>query len=405
MDGINLMIIRDGKGYDITHLVESLQWSGRKGAPSRSVSAALLDDEGCKHDRAEIDITEGHHCIFSYGGQERFRGMIMSTKQTQAKKMSFTAYDLGSSLANNDDTFCYESKTATEIFIDCCTRFGIPYSEAARTTHRIPDLTKPKTTAWDAIADALSLEYRATGIRHFVTAEKGSLKLLTRRENILRWVIETGVNLISYTRSRSIAKIKTRIKLISDEGTVVAEKSNEAQEEKIGIFQGIEQPDETLTDAQIKDLVSTMLDEKSMPEDGLDIEAVGIAEVISGMGVFVIIPHLDLSQTFYVDEDIHTFTDQYHSMKLKLNPAGDLEKETPSEKAAEAAYSIGDAVQFSGGNHYVSSNAGSPTGGTRKGGPAKLTLIAKGAKHPYHLIHTDGISNVYGWVDEGTFAK
>lgn len=63
---------------------------------------------------------------------------------------------------------------------------------------------------------------------------------------------------------------------------------------------------------------------------------------------------------------------------------------------------VGDIVNFKGGTHYVSSYAGSK-GYAAKAGPAKITSINAGQAHPYHLIHTDSSSNVYGWVDEGTF--
>lgn len=39
------------------------------------------------------------------------------------------------------------------------------------------------------------------------------------------------------------------------------------------------------------------------------------------------------------------------------------------------------------------------TGGSVKPGPAKVTAVATAGKHPYHLVHTDGTSTVYGWVD------
>lgn len=65
---------------------------------------------------------------------------------------------------------------------------------------------------------------------------------------------------------------------------------------------------------------------------------------------------------------------------------------------------IGDIVRFKGGAHYVSSNATS-CAGTPKAGAAKVTAVAKGAKHPYHLIHTDNQSTVYGWVDSDVVEK
>ena len=70
----------------------------------------------------------------------------------------------------------------------------------------------------------------------------------------------------------------------------------------------------------------------------------------------------------------------------------------PSTPSAPAAgLGVGTVVNFAGGKHYTSANAAS--GSTAKAGPAKITAVSANAKHPYHIIHTDGTSNVYGWVD------
>lgn len=59
---------------------------------------------------------------------------------------------------------------------------------------------------------------------------------------------------------------------------------------------------------------------------------------------------------------------------------------------------VGDIVTFSGSKHYTSA-AGS-SGSTCKPGKAKITAIAKGKAHPYHLIAVSGGgSTVYGWTD------
>jgi hypothetical protein len=316
--------MKNGQGYDITQLVEQIKWSGRKGASARTLSATLVDDDGYQHARSGIEVEQGHQCIFSYNGNELFRGIIMMQNQSSQKRLTFKAYDNGIYLANNKDTFIYENKTASDVFRDCCTRFGIPVREVAKCTYKIPELTKPRTTALDAILDALSLDFRATGIRHYVSSKKGKLSLLTRRENILQWVIETGQNISSYSYMRSIEEIKTRVKLVSEGGVAVAQKSNAALEKKVGVFQEIKTPEENLTTAQINDLIKSILEEKSTPERTLDVEAMGITEVISGIGVYIIIPELELSRTFYVDSDTHTFRDNMHTMSLTLNYANDI---------------------------------------------------------------------------------
>lgn len=61
---------------------------------------------------------------------------------------------------------------------------------------------------------------------------------------------------------------------------------------------------------------------------------------------------------------------------------------------------VGETVYFLGGLQY--SNANAPQGETRPAGEAKLTKVAPGKLHPYHLVKT-GAAGPYGWVDEGSF--
>lgn len=70
-----------------------------------------------------------------------------------------------------------------------------------------------------------------------------------------------------------------------------------------------------------------------------------------------------------------------------------------SSSTSSVSFGVGDIVSFVGTKHYTTAN--STSGSTCKPGKAKVTAISKLGKHPYHLIHTDSTSNVYGWVDAG----
>ena len=272
-EGINLTIYQNGggSGKDITQLVESIQWAGRRGSPARTLTVSLLDDDGYWHERSGIDVEEGWQCIFKWNGTELFRGIFMTQGTTQKKTGKYKAYDNGIYLSNNRDTFVYESKTASQIFSDVCSRFGLPTGEVAGCSYTIPDHIKKKATGWDTIEDALSLEFDNTGTRFFVVSEKGSLSLKKRKENIVQWVLETGANVTSYNFSKSIENVKTRIKLLSAEGTVLAEASDPGLEAKIGIMQEVETPDETLNSAQLKALADSMLAEKKQASRTLNL--------------------------------------------------------------------------------------------------------------------------------------
>lgn len=327
MARIQLLVVKDKKTIDMTNLVKSVLWSGRKGSSARTITVAMIDDDGYRHARSGIDVADGNQCVFLVDGKERFRGILMNQNQGDNKQLKFKAYDNGIYLANNKDTFVYKNKTADQVFSDVCSRFGIPTGEVAKCSYKIPEFTKSKTTGQDAVLDALSLDYKATGTRHFISSDKGKLSLLQRKDQVISFVVDGDANLYGYSYTKSIESIKTRVKMISKEGTTLAEKSNSSLEQKIGIFQEIQQPDESLTKAQVKDLVGSVLDTLDDPEETLTLNILGDPDVISGKAILVKIPHLDISRAYYVDSDDHTFEDNMHTMSLTLTTAAEIKKE------------------------------------------------------------------------------
>ena len=327
MARIQLLVVKDKKTIDMTNLVKSVRWSGRKGSSARTITVAMIDDDGYRHARTGIDVADGYQCVFLVDGKERFRGILMNQNQGDNKQLKFKAYDNGIYLANNKDTFVYKNKTADQVFSDVCSRFGIPTGEVAKCSYKIPEFTKSKTTGQDAVLDALSLDYKATGTRHFISSDKGKLSLFQRKDQVISFVVDGDANLYGYSYTKSIESIKTRVKMISKEGTTLAEKSNSSLEQKIGIFQEIQQPDESLTKAQVKDLVGSVLDTLDDPEETLTLNILGDPDVISGKAILVKIPHLDISRAYYVDSDDHTFEDNMHTMSLTLTTAAEIKKE------------------------------------------------------------------------------
>lgn len=327
MAKIQLLVVKDKKTIDMTNLVQSVRWSGRKGSSARTITVTMIDDDGYRHARSGIDVADGNQCVFLVDGKERFRGILMNQNQGDKKQLKFKAYDNGIYLANNKDTFVYKNKTADQVFSDVCSRFGIPTGEVAKCSYKIPELTKSKTTGQDAVLDALGLDYKATGTRHFISSDKGKLSLLQRKDQVISFVVDGDANLYGYSYTKSIESIKTRVRMISKEGTTLAEKSNSALEQKIGIFQEIQQPDESLTKAQVKDLVGSVLDTLDDPEEMLTLNILGDPDVISGKAILVKIPHLGISRAYYVDSDDHAFEDNMHTMSLTLTTAAEIKKE------------------------------------------------------------------------------
>lgn len=327
MAKIQLLLIQGDTTTDMTALVKFVHWKGRKGSSARTLTVTMIDDNGYKHIRSGIDVEDGDQCVFYVDGRERFRGILLNQGQGSKKQLKYTAYDNGIYLANNKDTFVYKGKTADEVFADVCSRFGIPTGDVAKCSYKIPELTKSKTTGQDAVLDALSLDYKATGTRHYVSSDGGKLSLLQRKDQVISFVVDGEANLYDYSYTKSIENIKTRVKMISKEGTTIAEKTNADLEKKIGIFQEIQLPDESLTKAQVTDLVGSVLETLDKPEETLGLNILGDADVISGKAILVRIPHLNINRAYYVDDDDHYFEDNLHTMSVTLTTAAEIKEQ------------------------------------------------------------------------------
>ena len=84
-------------------------------------------------------------------------------------------------------------------------------------------------------------------------------------------------------------------------------------------------------------------------------------------------------------------------------PKAKVERQRAADPPAKKSYGVGDIVNFHGGTQFYSSYQGAK-GYSARAGKAKITIAnGLGKAHPWHLIHTDSGSNVYGWVDDGTF--
>ena len=322
---VKLIIRKDGVPYDMTKLVVSAKWRGRTGTPSRSLEVTLLDEAMPLRPRAKTSPIKGQTITFLWRGKVLFRGMIMRQEQSSKGTMTITATDLGRYLSNNKDTFTYTDVTAGVVFKDVCERFKIPVGAIADTKHVIPELTAPSTTGWDVICDALEQTYKATGERFAVICVEGEeMQLLERRDSRLQWYVETKRNVSSYTMTKSIENIKTRLKLLSSEGEVVAEAKDEDLEERLGLFQEVENADDEMTEAQLTEYVKSTLDVLRIPNDTLRVNVLGKTDVITGACVHVRIPEINVAAKYYVDEDSHTFEGNAHTMDLTLKLGNEM---------------------------------------------------------------------------------
>ncbi len=347
---LKFIMVKDKTGYDISDIVRKCTWSGRKNSAARSLQLELLDDPDLgEENRAGIDVYEGNHLIFLEDDAELFRGIIMTQQRNHERKLVVTAYDSAIYLVNNRDAFVYNRKSLTEIFLAVCKKYGITRGECAPVKYKIPEIAETNTTIYDVLCQAMSKTYYATGERYFIMVKNGQLNLVRRNEQVTKLVLETGSvdseygNLIEYNYSKSIANTKTRLKLVSENGEATAKWRDAELEAKLGVMHDLQEPGNDIPAKKLKTQVVTMLNELKRPQEAISVNAVGDSSIYTGIAVYIYIPELGIERTFYVDADTHTWEGDFHTMRLTLNfatdieqidEAGNVEKSKKKEKSA-----------------------------------------------------------------------
>jgi hypothetical protein len=252
----------------------------------------------------------------------------------------------------------------------------------------------------DIILDVLDDAKKKNAGSYILRATKGYADVVERGSNTDVYVFKTN-NTKSVSHSISTADLVTRVRVIGqedDDGKSSVEATLNGLT-KYGIRQRIyvRGSDESLSDA--KTAAQEILDENGTAEEEITLSAPDVPFIRKGDLVYVI---AGVSDSYYyvkgIRHDCETFS---MTMELEKAKTATVKENSTTEKKTE--YKVGDIVNFHGGTHYVSSYSGSK-GYTAKAGKAKITIAnGSGKAHPWHLIHTDSSSNVYGWVDDGTF--
>lgn len=325
MAKLQLILIKNKIQYDITQLLISAKWDGKKGSAPRTLQITLLDDKNFT--QSGINIENGPTCIFKVDGSEVFRGVILKQEDSSSgKKMSCKAYDLGIYLSNNKDTFSFTNKRADQIFKNLCKRCGISTGTVSNTGYVIGELVQSKKKDWDLLLSALSKTYKHTGIRYYIRADKGKLNLLRRSDDVVNLILETGRNVQSYKQSRSYEKVNTRAVCYNDDNKLIAWAKNTSLEKVIGIFQDEVSYDDEKNNAQLRKLCETMVNENSKMEHSVDVTVTGNISLISGRCVNVILKPIGVSRKFYIDSDTHSFSaNGDYKTSLKLNRYNEFE--------------------------------------------------------------------------------
>ncbi|WP_200901395.1 XkdQ/YqbQ family protein [Paenibacillus sp. DMB20] len=280
-----IRVLYDGKYY-IEPLVKVAVWSGEVAQPHRTLKLTLSNTVDGEEQAIDIDV--GKEVRFYADNVGLFRGIIFDYTINDRGDATVIAYDENVYLTKNADTRKFVGMTAGAIVKEICKAFDIAAGDIASTGYVIPKLILRNMTLWDMVVTALTQTRKQNGRKFTVYSREGKLYLREKKDALVRWILEDGVNIINANRSRSIDDMRTAVKVIGgdDKKPLTATAKNGAAIQKYGLMQHVEQADSDKTQSAIEQLAKQRLKELSKVSEEVSVEALGNTEVVAGTAVY-----------------------------------------------------------------------------------------------------------------------
>lgn len=403
-----VVMTEDKKQYNIKEFVENLGWEENDGELAVRISFTAKNDKtsaGLISSLARPGCLVGIFASHGSTDKEVARGYITDWKPTLSgskDKFDVTCYDELYNLQESQELIYYSSgigtKSAiTKIFDD----WQIPMDkyEGPNVTHG--KLAYKTEMLSDVLLDILDDAKKKGGGSAMIRAAKGKVSVIEWGSNTTVYHFEAD-NTKQVSHKKSTSGMITRVKIIGqedDDGRSSVEAVVNGLT-KFGVRQKIyiRGKDDSVSDAQ--SAAQEIIDEKGQVKEDITVQAPDIPFIRKGDLVHITVGTL---KDYYYVRGIRHDADS-GSMTMDLKKA--VTEVVKNNQVTKKSYNVGDIVYFKGGTHYVSSWPGSK-GYPAKAGKARIHLgpncKGNGKAHPWSLIHIDSSSNVYGWVDEGTF--
>lgn len=401
------VIDENGNQFNISDYIENLGWEENENEISVRSSFTVMNDNTSKGYLSGIVKPGCLIGIFAIGdsiNEEVARGYVETwnnVEQGGGQTLKSTNYDELFKLQKSQDNRFYAAGTGTQSAVQgILDDWQIPQGEYSG-----PNISHEKQVfnnryLSDIILELLDDARKKGSDKCIIRASKGYTSIIPRGSNKTVYVFQKN-NSKQFSHTISTDGLITRVKVVGqadDEGNTSVEAVLNGFTQ-YGIRQKIYTRDSDATQDEANQAAQKILNDEGKITKEMSVSSPDVPFIRKGDLVYLI---CGSDSNYYYVKGIQHDCDTF-SMTMSLELAETEVVQSTSQPAAKD-YNVGDIVDFHGGTHYVSSYSDSK-GYKARAGKAKITIKnGRGKAHPWHLIHIDSGSNVYGWVDDGTFS-
>lgn len=304
---------QDNKYSDITDFVSTIKWSGSKTEAARKLELKLINGILDKN-IPDLYVKNGSIIkLFKDDGKLLFKGFVFFNERlSQSSSVSITSYDHLVYMLKSSATYNIKNKTAEEITSMLCNDFQIPKGTIASTGIKQSFIANRKKL-YAIMMQAYTGASKQNKKKYLPIIEDGKLNVIETGAIIQDFMLSDESNITNAGYSENIENMINRVKIYDNKGNVLGEVENADWIKKYGILQDVYVKEK---DKEAHATAKNMLEDASKK---INVEAIGNTECVTGKGIQVKDTSTGLTGVFFIDSDVHTWSNGQHIMRLNLN--------------------------------------------------------------------------------------
>ena len=311
-----------GVVYDATTLAENIQHQTQLGGQPGKLTFSLKQDPN-----NVIQLSNGSIIRFSVNGEGIFFGYIFTLSTDEKDGYKVTAYDQMRYL-KNEEVYLTSGMTADQIFLQVC-KDNFPvvppnpprYKVVTPSSFIVPEYLHDKKTLYSIIEYGIQRANIAESKQYFLKDKFGTLLFTELAQEKTDLVIGERSLLTGYQYEASIDKnTYNAVKIVRDNETTgkrdVWIEFDSSTQKQWGKLQMVEKADESLNEAQIKELAHNLMQLRNRETKTMKMTALGDTRMVAGSGFVFELNKLNLKQHMWITSATHTYVRDYYTMQL-----------------------------------------------------------------------------------------
>lgn len=308
----------DGRVFDFSDVVSSLQWSDHANNAGAEVGincvgkvADILkiggEGSSCRITAPLVNLESG-----TLERRELWQGTFEEVVDYRSEgeiDRTIIGYDIARALSVDEEDYVWINLSLSTILFRVTSDFGLPLAPSVPIIHqpKLGQIVMRGRTLWQALQEAQQRHFDLTGEAYRIYAADGRIHLRKQGDQERWWVFEAGESVSAVRRSRSLQEMVNQIKIYgvfegeTTKPKVEAIKKNTESQALYGLRQRVEYLSSAEDEAKVITLAQKNIDRNSTPNEVIEITGWLVPNLRAGERIRYVDEEWGLDRLYYVE--------------------------------------------------------------------------------------------------------